>query len=107
MVVARRPPKIMALIGTPFGSLTSGAQAGLLVMGAAKRLLACAAGSLLPGVHGRPFQSVRFAGGSLVLPSHQTSKSGVRATLVYMVSREMVAIAFGLVWPLVPGATPK
>src|SRR5271170_7020801 len=103
MAVARRPPKIMALIGTPFGSSASGAQAGLFFMGAAKRLLACAAGSLPPGIHGRPCQSVRFAGGSLLLPSHQTSKSGVRATLVYMVSREMAAMALGLVSVFVPG----
>src|SRR5437879_12982032 len=57
MVVARRPPKIMALIGTPLGSLASGAKAGLLVIGAAKRLLGCAARSLDSGVHVLPFQS--------------------------------------------------
>src|ERR1700739_3285397 len=47
------------------------------------------------------------AGGSSVIPSHQTPPSGVTATLVKMVLRLRGAIAFGLVFALVPGATPK
>src|SRR3989442_3144701 len=41
------------------------------------------------------------------MPSHHTPPSGVRATLVKMVLRASVAIAFGLVFTEVPGATPK
>ena len=41
------------------------------------------------------------------MPSHQTSPSSVVAQLVKMESRATVAIAFGLVFSLVPGATPK
>ena len=39
-------------------------------------------GSSLSGVQSRPFQSVRCAGGSSVMPSHQMSPSSVSATLV-------------------------
>src|ERR1700733_10390316 len=81
-VVARRPPKISALIGTPLGSLASGASAGLFRIGAAKRLLGWAAFSFEAGVQGRPCQSRHCAGGSPSLPSHQTSPSGASATLV-------------------------
>ena len=41
------------------------------------------------------------------MPSHQTSPSFVRATFVKMVFFLMVAIALGLDFSLVPGATPK
>src|SRR5262249_6665767 len=47
------------------------------------------------------------AGGSFVMPSHQTPPSGVSATFVKIELRESVAIAFGLVSAEVPGATPK
>jgi hypothetical protein len=47
------------------------------------------------------------AGGSSVMPSHQTPPSGVSATLVKMEFFASAAIAFGLVWVDVPGATPK
>src|ERR1700733_9759631 len=76
MVVARRPPKMIALIGTPAGSWASGARAGLLVIGAVKREFGCAAFSGEAGVQGWPFQSRRPAGGASSLPSHQTSPSG-------------------------------
>jgi hypothetical protein len=46
-------------------------------------------------------------GGSGVMPSHHTSPSGVRATLVKMVLDLIVAIAVGLDFSDVPGATPK
>src|SRR5512140_2949932 len=82
IVSPRRPPKIIALIGTPRGSLASGASTGLLVIGVVKRLLGWAAFSLESGVHGLPFQSRHFFGAGPSLPSHQTSRSGVRATLV-------------------------
>src|SRR5579883_1822856 len=55
-VLARRPPKMIAEISTPLGSLALGSKAGLLIMGAVKRLLGWAA--LVPdcGVQGLPIQ---------------------------------------------------
>ena len=59
------------------------------------------------GVQGSPFQEVALAGG-FSRPSHHTSPSSVRATLVKTeLPLLMVAIACGLVCSLVPGATPK
>src|SRR4051812_29035542 len=57
-VLLRRPPKTMALTGTPCGSFHLGLRAGLLVAGAVKRALGCAAFSPLPFFQGRPCQSV-------------------------------------------------
>src|ERR1051325_8186114 len=96
MVSPRRPPKMMALIGTPAGSLASGASAGLFAIGAVNRLLGWAAFSFDSGVHLLPFQSRHSLGGGPSLPSHQTSRSGVSATLVQMVSRWILFMAFGL-----------
>src|SRR5439155_21926072 len=59
------------------------------------------------GVHLFPCQSRHSAGGSSVMPSHHTPPSGVSATFVKIELRESVAIAFGLVFAEVPGATPK
>src|SRR6202041_2150916 len=59
----------------------------------------------MAGVQRLPRQSVNSAGGSSVMPSHQTPPSGVSATFVKMVFVASVAIAFGLVLTLVPGAT--
>src|SRR5437667_9689667 len=111
MVVARRPPKMIALIGTPFGFSQSGSIVGHCEAGAVKRALGCAAFApvclAIPGVHLLPCQSRHSAGGSSVMPSHHTPPSGVSATLVKIVLRDSVSIAFGLVWREVPGATPK
>src|SRR5271154_2115869 len=104
---ARRPPKRMALIGTPLGSSHSGAMAGSWLAGVVKRALGCAAAVPFSGVHDSPFQSVRWAGGSSVMPSHQMSPSSVSAVLVKMQFPSRVRMALGLVWVLVPGATPK
>ena len=82
--VARRPPNRIAEIGTPLGSSHSGAIVGHWPAGVVKRLLGCAAGSSDSGVQGRPFQSVSPSGAVSVRPSHQTSPSAVRATLVKM-----------------------
>src|SRR4051812_44083698 len=82
--VARRPPNRIALIGTPFGSSHSGAIVGHWPAGGVNRAFGCAAGVSDEGVQSLPFQSVRCAGGSSVRPSHQTSPSSVRATLVKM-----------------------
>src|SRR5437773_7954590 len=93
--------------GTPAGSLTRRSRAGLLAMGVVKRLLGCAALRPLAGVHGCPLQSRHAAGGSSVFPSHHTSPLGKSATLVKIVSCEIIASALGLVAALVPGTTPK
>src|SRR5919112_2321940 len=57
-LVARRPPKRIAEIGTPAGSSHSGAIDGHCEAGAVKRAFGWAAGVSLSGVHGLPFQSV-------------------------------------------------
>src|ERR1700736_2203560 len=111
MVVARRPPKIKALIGTPSGLSQAGSMVGHCDAGAVKRELGCAA--LAPvslaicGVQRLPFQSVHSAGGSSVMPSHHTPPSGVSATLVKIEFVESAIIALGFVLADVPGATPK
>src|ERR1700722_2646808 len=111
MVVARRPPKISGLIGTPLGSSQAGSMVGHCEAGAVKREFGCAAFApvSLPisGVQGLPRQSIHSAGGSSVIPSHHTPPSGVSATLVKIVLRDNAAMAFGLVLIDVPGATPK
>src|SRR5271167_485382 len=111
MVVALRPPKMMALMGTPSGSSQAGSIVGHCEAGAVKRALGCDAFApvslAISGVHFLPCQSRHSAGGVSVMPSHQTPPSGVRATLVKMVFFASVAMALGLVFLLVPGATPK
>src|SRR5689334_19368976 len=111
MVVARRPPKIIACRGTPVGSSQAASIVGHCEAGAVKRALGCAALApvffAISGVQRLPCQSSSSAGGSSVIPSHHTPPSGVSATLVKMVLRESVAIALGLVFCEVPGATPK
>src|ERR1700734_1872228 len=100
-----------AEIGTPFGLSQSGSIVGHWLAGAVKRPFGCAAVApvSLPiaGVHFLPRQSISSAGISSVIPSHHTPPSGVSATLVKIVFFASVAIAFGLVFALVPGATPK
>src|SRR5437667_4719091 len=111
MVAARRPPKMMALIGTPSGSCQAASIVGHCDAGAVKRALGCAAFApvsfAISGVHLLPCQSVHSVGGLSVMPSHHTPPSGVSATLVKIELVASVAIAFGLVLTEVPGATPK
>src|SRR5580700_4003364 len=107
IVVARRPPKTIALMGTPSGSSANLLSAGLFTAGAVKREFGCAALSGDPFFHGLPSQSVTSSGTSPSSPSHQTPPSLVCATFVKIVSCDTVFIAFGLVVALVPGATPK
>src|SRR6266487_2062480 len=111
MVVARRPPKIIALIGTPFGFSQSGSMVGHCEAGAVKRAFGCAAFApvsfAISGVHLLPCQSMHSAGGASVIPSHHTPPSGVSATFVKIELVAKVAIAFGFVFTEVPGATPK
>src|SRR5690349_15304181 len=99
----RRPPKTIASIGTPCASSAFSDQVGHCFALTVKREFGCAAGPLA-GSYGRPCQSVTGVPGR---PSHQGWLSAVTATLVKMVSREMLLSAFGLVSLLVPGATPK
>src|SRR6266540_2226466 len=110
-VCARRPPNTIALIGTPSGASKPGSTIGHCATGAVNRALGCAAGfpvaSPIAGVQRSPRQSRHSAGGWPVMPSHHTPPSGVSATLVKIVLRAIVAIAFGLVALDVPGATPK
>src|ERR1041385_2359568 len=111
MVVARRPPKIIALIGTPAGFSQSGSMVGHCDAGAVKRAFGCAAFApvslAISGVQRLPFQSRHSAGGSSVMPSHHTPPSGVSATFVKIELVASAAIAFGFVLMEVPGATPK
>src|SRR5271170_3955404 len=111
MVDERRPPKIKALIGTPSGASQFASMHGHCEAGAVKRPFGCAAfapvSCAIRGVQRLFCQSRHSAGGSSVIPSHQTPPSGVSATFVKMVLRDSVAIAFGLVFQDVPGATPK
>ena len=105
--VARRPPNRNASIGTPFGSSHSGAIDGHWAAGVVKRAFGCAAGS---SDSGRPVLAVpvdRVARRLAVMPSHQMSPSSVSAQFVKIEFERIVAIAFGFVFSLVPGATPK
>ncbi|MNV60066.1 hypothetical protein D3C71_1525180 [compost metagenome] len=113
-VVERRPPKMKASIGTPLASSHWGSSAGLLVAATVKRELGWAA--LAPvslaiwGVQSLPCQSIRWSGSlpvSFSMPSHHTSPSSVRATLVKITSLSRLRMQLGLVCMLVPGATPK
>ena len=108
IVVLRRPPKKMAEIGTPAGFSHSGAMIGHCAAGVQNRELGCEDNSPFSGVQSRFFQSVKCAGGTSVMPSHQTSPSSVSATLVNNeLPCSIVRIAFALVPQPVPGATPK
>src|SRR5277367_4319863 len=111
MVEERRPPKISALMGTPSGASQAASMQGHCEAGAVKRPLGCAAltpvSLAMAGVQRLPCQSVHSAGGSSVMPSHQTPPSGVSATLVKILFLASVAIALGFVFAEVPGATPK
>src|SRR3954468_1187334 len=101
IVAARRPPKMIALIGTPSGSSQAGSMVGHCEAGAVKRELGWAAFApvslAIRGVQRLPCQSRHSSGGSSVMPSHHTPPSGVSATFVKIVLRDRVAIAFGFV----------
>ncbi len=103
----RRPPNKIAEIGTPLGSSHSGAMEGHCAAGAVNRAFGCAANVVDSGVHWSPRQSVSRGGLSGVIPSHQTSPSGVSAVFVKTQFSSSVIIAFGFVSIPVPGATPK
>src|SRR3954462_5299345 len=95
IVSLRRPPKMIALIGTPSPFSTAASRTGLFFIGTAKRLLGCAAFSFESGDQSLPFQSITCDGGAPSLPSHQTSPSAVSATFVNSVSCSIEFIACG------------
>src|SRR5260370_10085465 len=99
----------MAEMGTPRGDSHASSITGHGAAGAVNRAFGCAAVSpvslAISGVQERPFQSRHWDGGSSVIPSHHTPRSGVRATLVKIVLRRSVAMALGFVFSDVPGAT--
>src|SRR5260221_14580334 len=59
------------------------------------------------GSHFSPRHVINPAGGSPPIPSHHGSFSAVTPVLVKIVLRVSASITFGLVFLLVPGATPK
>mmetsp|Transcript_37718 Transcript_37718/g.98788 ORF Transcript_37718/g.98788 Transcript_37718/m.98788 type:complete len:206 (-) Transcript_37718:993-1610(-) len=108
---------MMASIGTPSGEFQSESRIGHCDSGAVNREFGWAAGltlgSTLPdglrvGCHpALPFQSVTPHAGTSSMPSQYTSPSSVTPTLVKSELDANVAIALGLVFIDVPGATPK
>src|SRR5207237_8858978 len=78
----RRPPNSMESIGTPLGSSHSLAMTGHCLAGVVKRAFGWEALRPESGVHGLRSQSTSSPGLSSVIPSHQTSPSGVNAQLV-------------------------
>src|SRR5262250_2579525 len=102
----RREPKMTPEIGTPCGSSQFGAMDGHCCASTVKREFGCAAAPA-PGCHGLPCQSTSPSGADGVSPSHHGSCDGVSATLVKMVFDRTMAVAFGFVFGLVFGATPK
>src|SRR5262252_4926474 len=100
---------MIACRGTPLGSSHAVSIVGHCEAGAVNRALGCAAFApvCLPisGVHFFPCQSAHSAGGSSVMPSHQTPPSGVNATFVKIEFFASVFMALGFVLSEVPGAT--
>src|SRR3990172_9736258 len=104
MPSVRRQQNRNAEIGTPSGFSHCGSSDGHCDAATVKRALGCAAFRPQSGVQSLPCQSMSFAGGGLVMPSHHTSPSGVNATLVKITFACSVAIALGLDSVEVPGA---
>src|SRR5215471_3184342 len=96
IVCALRPPKMIALMGTPVGSSHAESIVGHCLAGAVNREFGCAALTpvffAISGVQGLPCQSMHSAGGSSVMPSHHMPPSGVNATLVNIVFFDKAAI---------------
>src|SRR5688572_9197720 len=98
---------MMAEMGTPLGLSHSFEIDGHWRAGTVNRELGCAAFPLETGVQRFPCQSTARAGGSPSIPSHHGWFFSLMAVFVKMAFRFSIAIAFGLVLALVPGATPK
>src|SRR5580692_11378558 len=82
---SRRPPKIIAEMGTPSGSSQCGEIEGDCRAGTVEREFGCAAGPF-SGDHGSPFQSTSPGGGGVPIPSHHGSRAPLIATFVKIVS---------------------
>ena len=100
---------MIAEIGTPCGSSQCGEIDGHCAAGAVKREFGCAAFSVLPGIQRFPFQSSHArVGGRIADPlppgEHVVGQRDVREEGVLLDGQSR---AFGLVFMLVPGATPK
>src|SRR6476661_8158318 len=78
---ALRPPKMNAEIGTPSGAAHFGEILGDCSAGTVYRAFGCAAAPFAES-HFSPFQLISPAGGSIPIPSHHGSRSGVIATFV-------------------------
>src|ERR1700722_19109691 len=100
------PPKINAEIGTPSGASHFGEMLGDCLAGTVDREFGCAA-TAFEGSHSCPRPVIKPAGGSPPIPSHHGSCSGVMPVFVKSVLSFTASITFGLVFLLVPGATPK
>mmetsp|Transcript_25301 Transcript_25301/g.63430 ORF Transcript_25301/g.63430 Transcript_25301/m.63430 type:complete len:210 (+) Transcript_25301:676-1305(+) len=105
-VEERRPPNMMASMGTPSGLSHCGSITGHWRAGTVNLELGWAASTASPLNHSRRSHDVSRSGGG-DMPSHHTSLSSVMATLVKSVLRLMVCMQLGLVFMDVPGATPK
>src|SRR5262245_58601980 len=99
-LVARRPPKRMAEIGTPLGSSHSGAIDGHCDAGVVNRALGWAAGASDDGVQSFARQSIAWSGGA-DRPAHHTSPPSGLATLVKIELAYTAATAVG--WVAVQG----
>src|SRR5260221_7463002 len=74
--------------------------------GTVYRAFGCAA-TPFEGSHFSPRHVINPAGGSLPIPSHHGSFSGVSPVFVKIVLAFSASITFGFVFCPVPGATPK
>src|SRR5579885_1425901 len=105
-ILARRPPKIKAEIGTPSGACHFGEMLGDCCAGTVYRAFGCAAGPFDVS-QGSAFQLTSPAGGGVPIPSHHGSPSGVTAVFVKSAFLRSAPITLGFVVIPVPGATPK
>src|SRR3989338_523365 len=97
----------MALIGTPFGLSHSGDIEGHWLMLVVNLEFGCAPFPPKSDSQSSPFQFVDLLGASSPEPSHHTVPSSFKTTFVKNVFCCIVFIAFGFVFMLVPGTTPK
>ena len=82
------------------GIVGLGREGGVVGHGRGETAVGVGGGRLDCGVQGCPFQSVRPGGGSWVLPSHQTSRSG--AFLPVMPVKQKIPLFLPVLLPLLP-----
>src|ERR1700683_2019095 len=98
---------MIAEMGMPSGSSQWAEIEGDCFAETVYREFGCAAGPI-PGFQSSPFQLMSSSCGTPLMPSHQGSREvAVMATLVKMASCCSAVLTFGLVFALLPGATPK